>query len=142
MTSFIVFSVLVTFASASLITALTGKPRLIWGRTGSIHFTRVEQTVVCSFWSVVLFFTSALYSASLLTPNRSIGFLLRLKNLVNPMTLLFMFLSILPLAWGISRFSSESSVTEKVRDVALTVLGAIILLANIFQLAVAAKAAL
>jgi hypothetical protein len=46
------------------------------------------------------------------------------------------------LAWGISRFSSESSFTEKVRDVALTVLGAVILSANIFQLAVAAKAAL
>jgi hypothetical protein len=142
MTSLIVFSVLVTFASASLIAALTGKPRLFWGRTGSNHFTRGEQAVVCSFWSVVLFFTSALYSASLLTPNRPIGFLLRLNNLVNPMTLLFMFFSILPLAWGISRFSSESSFTEKARDVALTVLGAIILSANIFQLAVAAKAAL
>lgn len=141
MTFLVVFSVFVTFAFLSLIMALTGKPRLVWGRTGANHFTMAEQAVVCSFWSVVLFFTAALNSASLLAFSRLGGFFLRLNNLVSPMTLLSIFVSILPLAWGISRFSSQSSFIEKVRDVALTVLGAIILSANTFQLAMAAKAA-
>jgi hypothetical protein len=131
-------------AVAFIAMAALGRPRLVWGKRGRDFFTRGQQVVVCSFWSIVLLFGAILGVAASLPRNRVTLTLIGINSLVSPMTLISMFFSMPLLVWGASRLFgnyAQTSLTERVRDLAVALLGAVILIANAFQIIVAARSA-
>lgn len=131
-------------AVAFIVMAVLGKPRLVWGKRGGDCFTRGQQVVVCSFWSIVLLFEAILGVASSLPRNWATLSLTRIDSLLSPMTLISMFFSMPLLVWGASRLvrnRGQTSATERVVDLAVPFLGMVILIADVFQIVVAARSA-
>jgi hypothetical protein len=131
-------------AIAFIVMAASGKPRLVWGKKGADYFTRGQQVVVCSFWSLVLLFGAILGVAASLPRNRVTVSFIRINSLVSPMTLVTMFFSMPLLVWGASRLvrnHAQTSLTERVVDLAVPFLGIVILIADVFQIIVAARSA-
>ena len=100
--------------------------------------------VVCSFWSIVLLFGAILGVAASLPRNWATLSLIRIDSLLGPMTLISMFFSMPLLVWGASRLvrnRAQTSLTERVVDLAVPFLGMVILIADVFQIVVAARSA-
>ena len=74
-------------ATAFIVMAALGKPRLVWGKRGGDYFTRGQQVVVCSFWSTVLLFGAVLGMAASLPRNWATLSLIRIDSLLSPMHL-------------------------------------------------------
>jgi amino acid transporter len=132
-------------AVAFIVMAVRGKPRMLWGKRGANYFTRGQQAVVCSFESIVLLFGAILGVASSLPRNWATLSLIRIDSLLSPMTLISLFFSMPLLVWGASgllRKDAQPSLTERVRDFAVALLGMIILIADVFQIVLAARSAL
>ena len=131
-------------ATAFIVMAAFGKPRLVWGKRGGDYFTRGQQVVVCSFWSIVLLFGAVLGVAASLPRNWATLSLIRIDSLLSPMTLISMFFSMPLLVWGASRLvrnRAQTSLTERVVNLAVPFLGMVILIADVFQIVVAARSA-
>jgi hypothetical protein len=134
--------VLLLIAIKTIAMAALGKPRMVWGKRGENYFSRGQQAVVCSFWSIVLLFRAILGVAASLPRNRFILSLIRINGLVSPMTLIAMFFSVPLLVWGTSRLFrnyASTSLTERVRDFAVAFLGTVMLIAGVFQVIVAVR---
>jgi hypothetical protein len=132
-------------AVALVVMAASGKPRLVWGKKGADYFTRGQQAVVCSFWSMVLLSVAILGAASSLPRNRVNLSFIRTNSLVSPMTWFTLFFSMPLLVWGASRLArnrAQTSLTERVADLAVPFIGMVILIADVFQIVVAARSAL
>jgi hypothetical protein len=122
--------------------AVTGKPRLIWGRRGANYLTRREQAIVCSFESIVLFFAAVINLWPWLPPSRLATVLYRMDQSIDRASLIFVFFSAALLALGISKSSLDSprhSMIEKAIRVGATLVGAIILVTSLFQVIVAVR---
>jgi len=132
-------------AVALIVMAVRGKPRMLWGKRGANYFTRGQQAVVCSFDSIVLLFGAILGVASSLPRNWATLSLIRIDSLLSPMTLISLFFS-MPLfvrgASGLLRKDAQPSLTKRGRDFAVALLGMVILIADVFQIVVAARSAL
>jgi hypothetical protein len=125
--------------------AITGRPRLIWGRSGANYFTRAEQVAVCSFESIVLLFAAVIKLSASLPPSKLVSVLSRMNQAIAPVTLIFLFLSVVPLVWGISglsRDTSDRSTLERLITVAATLVGAILLVMNLFQVIIGLRSSL
>src|SRR5216683_1561321 len=128
-------------AVAFIVMAALGKPRLVWGKRGGDYFTRGQQVVVCSFWSIVLLFGAILGVAASLPRNWATLSLIRIDSLLGPMILISMFFSMPLLVWGASRLvrnRAQNSLPERVVVLAVPFLGMVILIADVFQIVVAA----
>jgi hypothetical protein len=139
---FLISLLLFPAAIALIVMAVLGKPRMVWGKSGTNYFTRGQQAVVCSFWSMVLLVGAILGVAASLPRNRVSFTLMRVSTLISPITLITMFFSLPLLVWGVSGLSrnyAQSSLTERARDLGVAFLGAFILIADILQIIMASK---
>lgn len=129
---------------ALIVMAVRGKPRMLWGKRGTHYFTREQQAVVCSFQGTVLLFGAILALGASLPRNPVSISLIRVNSLVSPMTLISLFFSMPLLVWGASgllRNYVQSSLTERVRDLAVALIGMVILAADLVQIIVAVRSA-
>jgi hypothetical protein len=141
----IIFLILLTLAGTALIVmAVTGKPRMVWGKRGANYFTRWQQAVDCSFGGTVILLGAALAGARWLPRNPTTVSLMRINSVLSPMTLISLFFSMPLLVWGASgllRNYAQSTLTERARDLAVTLLGIVILAADLVQIIVAVRSA-
>ena len=141
----ILVSILLSVAALALfVMAVTGKPRLVWGKRGAHYLVRIQQIVVCSFCGTVVLFGAILCGAASLPRNPVTGSLTRLNSILSPMTLISLFFSMPLLVWGASgllRKDAQPSLTERVRDFAVALLGMVILTADLLQIIVSVKSA-
>jgi hypothetical protein len=117
---------------------------MLWGKRGANYFTRGQQAVVCSFEGTVILIGAALAGARWLPRNPVTVSLMRVNSVLSPMTLISLFFSMPLLVWGVSgllREGAQPSLTERVRDFAVALLGMVILIADVFQIVVAARSA-
>jgi hypothetical protein len=131
-------------AVAFIVMAVRGKPRMLWGKRGANYFTRGQQAVVCSFGGTVILIGAALAGARWLPRNPVTVSLMRVNSVLSPMTLISLFFSMPLSVWGVSgllRKDAQPSLTERVRDFAVALLGMVILIADVFQIVVAARSA-
>lgn len=136
-------AILLTLGGTALIVmAVSGKPRMLWGRRGAHYFTRGQQAMVCSFQGTVLLFGAILALGASLPWKPVTVSLMRVDGLVSPMTLISLFFSMPLLVWGASgllRNYAQSSLTERVRDSAVAIVGLVILISDLFQIIVAVR---
>lgn len=100
--------------------------------------------MVCSFQGTVLLFGAILALGASLPWKTVTVSLMRVNSLVSPMTLISLFFSMPLLVWGASGLLcnyAQSSLTERVRDFAVAILGMVILTADLLQIIVAVKSA-
>jgi hypothetical protein len=125
--------------------AITGKPRLIWGKRGGSYFTRCEQTVVCSFQTIVLLFVGVVKLSGSLPPSKVAAVLSRMDQLIGIPTFIFLFFSVAPLVWGVSQLSRGSSghtAIDWAVNIGSIVVGGVVLLTILFQIVMAARSSL
>jgi hypothetical protein len=85
MTSIIALTVIMgTTAVLFIKMAITGQPRLRWGKSGTLFFTKREQAVACSLQSIVLA-AAAVIVAAPVYPRRN-GVLSQLNSALGIMT--------------------------------------------------------
>jgi hypothetical protein len=125
--------------------AITGKPRLIWGRRGDSYFTRGEQAVVCLFETVVLLFAGVVKLSASLPSSKVAAVLSRMDQLIGIPTFIFLLFSVMPLVWGVSQLSHGSSRRTAIDwaiNIGSIVVGGVVLLTNLFQIVMAVRSSL